>query len=96
VREQVLDVERAVGVADEVDRLVAVVAVGVLDQRLAPIEEVAHVRGEARVVSRHADVAVADVPCAFERLVHGLVEGRALGPPVVLDLDVDTMLIAKP
>ena len=58
VREQVLRVERAVRMADEVHRRVAVPAERVLDEALGALDEAVHVRRKAGVVPGDPDVPV--------------------------------------
>jgi hypothetical protein len=81
--------------SDDMDGLIAVVTVGVLDQPLGPVEKVPHVGREPRVVARDPDVPVTNVARLLERFVHGLVEGCALGLPVVLDPDVHAPLVSE-
>src|SRR5207342_822035 len=61
VGEQVLDVDRSVRMADEVDGTPAVLAVSLLDEVLAPLQEAVHVRRQSCVIARDSDVLVTRV-----------------------------------
>ena len=80
----------------QVDRPIPVFTERALDQSLGSLQEVAHVGGQARVVTGNSDSAVTLVPDCFEPRVHGFVGGRALGLAVVDDLDAHAALIREP
>src|SRR6266550_3282641 len=60
------------------------------------LEEARHVGREAGVVAGDPDVDVAGVAGRLERLVHVLVERRALGPAVVGDRNGHAGLLGEP
>src|SRR4029450_5792149 len=82
--------------ADEVDGTPAVLAVRLLDEVLAPLQEATHVRRQSCVIARDSDVLVARVADGLQRLIHRLVERRTGRLAVVRDGDGDAALLVEP
>ena len=82
-------------VADDVDRLAAVVAIRGLDEPLRALQEAGHVGRQAGVVAGDTNVLVARVTRCLERRIHRLVGRRARGQAVVGDLDGDAALLGE-
>src|SRR5512132_3894404 len=82
--------------ADEVDGTPAVLAVSLLDEVLAPLQEAAHVRRQSCVIARDSDVLAARVADGLQRRIHRLVERRTGRLAVVRDGDGDTALLVEP
>ena len=94
--EQILGIQRTIGVTHKMDGRLLILFVSLLDQADGLVQELTHVRCQAGVIASNAYAHITDMVVLFEKCVKRFVERGALRLPIIRYLDGYAWLIREP